>query len=160
VSAPLEPVNSELVAVAWAQALPGVSPNTVATVLPDLAKWAATGFITVDNVVGGTPHPDIPERRPVIQYSCWAAREGSGTRPPWGRAFILAERLVRCTEADSAYRSLVVAPHPAFEQATVHDATALVETRRFPVPDLAGFARVTVDIQLIWTRLTSPEVHT
>jgi hypothetical protein len=157
-SAPREPVNSELVAVAWALSVPGVPAGKVSMGLPAAAEW--TTYITVDGIVGGNPHPDAPIRQPVVQYSCWARNPGSDTHPPWGSAFVLAERLVRCTESDSEHRAKVLTIRDPFEQATLRDATAITEPARFPIPDPASYARVRVDIQLIWTRLTSPEVHT
>jgi len=161
VTAPLERVNSELVAATWAQSLPGMDAGSVAMTLPPAAEWPRNRFVTVDGVVGGNPLADLPEQRqPVVQYSCWARNPNSDTHPPWGVAFSLAELLVRCTETDSAHRSKVLAIRAPFEQATVHDATAIIEPGRFPIPDPASYARVRVDIQLIWTRLTNPEVHT
>lgn len=160
-SGPLIYVNSELVAVAWVQSLPGMPANRVATELPDLEVWASTGFVTVDTIAGGNPDVDNPVlRRPVVQFSCWAARPESSRRPPWGVAFALAELLVRCTEPDSEHYAKVVTVREPFEQATLRDATAISEPRRFPSPDPASHARVTLDVQLTWTRLTTPEVRT
>lgn len=160
-SAPLVAVNSELVAVAWALSLPGMPVGGVATELPELAAWASSGFVTIDTIAGGSPDVDTGVlRRPVVQYSCWAARPESSRRPPWGRAFELAELLVRCCEASSEHYAKVVTIRAPFEQATVRDARAFSEPRRFPSPDPAGHARVTLDVQLTWTRLTTPEVHT
>lgn len=157
-TAPAVFVNSELVAVAWALSLPGMPAGKVSMTLPAAAEW--TDYVTVDAIVGGTPDPNAPIRRPVVQYSCWVRNPNSDTHPPWGRAFALAELLVRCTETDSAHRAKVLTIQSPFEQATLHDATALMEPGRFPVPDPASYARVRLDVQLTWTRLTTPEVHT
>lgn len=158
-SAPLERVNSELVAAAWAQSLPGVPARSVSMTLPRAVDW--TSYITVDAIVGGSPNRSVPElRSPVVQYSCWARNPGSDTHAPWGVAFSLAELIVRCTEPDSAHRAKVLAIRAPFEQATLRDASALIEPARFPNPDPASYARVRLDVQLIWTRLTTPEVHT
>lgn len=150
-SAPLKPVNSELVAVAWAKSVPGIPAGKVATVLPPLDAWQATGFVTVDGVVGGTPHPDVPIYRPVIQFGFWAAGSGSSITPPWGAAFILSEHLKRACEVDSLYRSSVLSIPHGFEQALVRDATALTENRRHPVASPESYAHVIMDVQLEWT---------
>lgn len=160
-SAPLEPVNSELVAVAWVLSLPGIEPGQVAMTIPARDRWPSNRFITVDAIVGGSPDRSVAELRgPVVQYSCWALNPDSDTHPPWGRAFGLAERIVRCTEADSAHHAKVLTIRAPFEQATLRDASVISEPGRFPIPDPASYARVRLDVQLIWTRLTTPEVHT
>lgn len=152
-SAPvLKPVNTELVAEAWAQSVAGIPAGKVARTLPALSAWAGTGFVTVEAIVGGTPHPDFPLSRPVVQFGCWAANGGSAVTPPWGAAFILAELLKRACEVDSPHRSAVlVIPH-GFEMAEVRDASCMIEPRRHPVPSPEGYAHVIQDIQLEWTR--------
>lgn len=151
-SAPLlKPVNNELVAVAWAQSIPGIPAGRVATTLPPLEKWVDTGFVTVSAVVGGTPHPDAPLYRPVIQFGFWSARGGSSTTPPWGVAFTLSEWVKRACEVDSPHRSKVLTIPLDFEQALVRDATALTENRRHPVPSAESYAHVIMDVQLEWT---------
>lgn len=152
-SAPvLKPVNSELVAEAWAQSVPGIPAGKVARTLPPVAAWIDTGFVTVEAIVGGTPHPDFPLSRPVVQFGFWAARGGSAVTPPWGVAFILAEYLKRACEVDSPHRSKVLMIPHGFEQAEVQDASSLLEPRRHPVPSAEGYAHVIMDVQLEWTR--------
>lgn len=151
-SAPvLKPVNSELVAVAWAKSIPGIPAGKVATTLPPRNAWQSTGFVTVDAIVGGTPHPDVPLYRPVIQLSFWAARTGSSITPPWAEAFILSEYVKRATEVDSLYRSAVLEIPFGFEQALVRDVTVTIENRRHPIPSAESYARVTMDVLLEWT---------
>jgi hypothetical protein len=151
-SAPvLKPVNSELVAVAWLQSIPGVPTGKTAMTLPPREAWQATGFVTVDGIVGGTPHPDAPIYRPVIQLGFWAANEGSSITPPWGSAFILSEYVKRATEVDSPHRSKVLTIPHGFEQALVRDVTVLTENRRHPVPSLESYAHVIMDVMLEWT---------
>lgn len=158
-TAPLELVNSELVAVSWVQSLPGVPADSVSMILPKAVEW--TRYVTVDAIVGGSPNASVPELRgPVVQFSCWARNPGSDTHAPWGSAFALAERIVRSTEPDSAHRSKVLTIRAPFEQATVRDASVISEPGRFPIPDPASYARVRLDVQILWTRLTTPEVHT
>lgn len=150
-TAPLKPVNSELVAVAWAKSIAGIPAGKVATTLPPADAWIDTGFVTVEGIVGGTPHPDAPLYRPVVQFGFWAARSGSSITPPWGEAFILSEYVKRATEVDSEHRSKVLEIPFGFEQALVRDATALTENRRHPVPSPESYAHVIMDVQLEWT---------
>jgi hypothetical protein len=146
-----KPVNSELVAVAWVKSVPGVPADKVAGTLPPRDAWQDTGFVTIDAIVGGTPHPDIPLYRPVIQLSFWAARADSSMTPPWGAAFILSEYVKRATEVDSPYRSAVLTIPHGFEQALVRDVSVPLENRRHPIPSAESYARVTMDVLLEWT---------
>jgi hypothetical protein len=157
-SAPiLKPVNSELVAVAWAQSVPGIPANRVARTLGrEHESWAETGFV-VATIVGGSPWQTTPVSAPVIQFECWACNSESVSTPPWGIAFILAETLKRACEVDSADRSKVLTIPHGFEQALVRDASALTEPRRSPVPSPEGFARVIMDVQIEWTRYNPEE---
>ena len=154
--AELKPVNSELVAVAWAQGISGIPAGKVARTLPPEAQWADTGFV-VATIVGGSPNQNAPLSAPVIQFDCWAARGESATTPPWGVAFILAERIKRACEVDSPNRSAVLTIPHGFEQALVQDASAITEPRRHPVPSPAGYAHVIQDVQLMWTRYNPEE---
>lgn len=148
---PLKPVNSELVGVAWVKSIPGIPTGKVATTLPPLDAWQSTGFVTLDAIVGGTPHPDAPLYRPVIQFSFWAANSGSSITPPWGSAFILSEYVKRATEVDSPYRSAVLDIPYGFEKALVRDVSVTIENRRHPIPSPESYARVTMDVLLEWT---------
>ena len=155
---PLKPVNSELVAVAWAQSVTGIPANRVARTLGrEHESWAATGFV-VATIVGGAPWQTTPVSVPVVQFECWACNAGSVSTPPWGIAFTLAEYLKRACEVDNADRSKIVTVPNGFEQALVRDASTLTEPRRSPVPSPEGFARVIMDVQLEWTRY-NPEEH-
>lgn len=159
-SAPVlpKPANDEIVAVAWAQSITGIPAGKVARTLPRRDSWSATGFVQVEAIVGGTPHPEFPLYRPVLQYGCWAAPEQiSSTKPPWGEAFILAELLKRACESDSPHRSkLLVLPH-GFEQVIVQDASVIFGTRRDRIPSPESYAHVLIDIQVQWT-IHTPEV--
>lgn len=157
--APIKPANSELAAVAWVQSIPGIPAGKVATSLPPRDAWQATGFVTVDGVVGGTPHPDAPLYRPVVQLSFWAANTGSSITPPWGSAFILSEYVKRATEVDSPHRSVVLTIPHGFEQVLVRDVSVMIENRRHPVPSPESYARVIMDVLLEWT-IYRPEEYT
>ena len=85
--------TTDLVAVAWIRTVPGLSADGVATQLPsDEKKWAANGFVVVPTQVGGTPHENMPVRRPVCQVETWATNPGSD-KIPWGIASQLMEQI-------------------------------------------------------------------
>jgi hypothetical protein len=88
VTGPLLHPTSELVAEAWIADMLGISQSCVATQAPqDATTWPLTNdgvileFITV-RVVGGTPQPNIPIARPVIEIQCYATKPSSN-KPPW-----------------------------------------------------------------------------
>jgi hypothetical protein len=152
-----KPANNELVAVAWAQAVTGIPAGKVARTLPKAEAWVDTGFVQAEAIVGGFPHPEFPLYRPVVQFGCWAQRGGSATTPPWGVAFILAERLKRACEVDNPDRSKLLVLPDGFEQVIVQDASVMIEPRRHPVPSPESYAHVIFDIQIEWT-IHTPEV--
>lgn len=146
--------NSEIVAVQWVLSLPGFPANGCATTLPDVTTWQGlgpdAGFVTL-RVVGGTPHPDAPIRNPVLQLDAWAANPNSQSQPAWGKAFDLLEIVKACTEVDSPHRAKTLAMPHSYDDAEVRDTTVLTESRRFPIPDPTGWARTTMDLQMVWT---------
>jgi hypothetical protein len=158
-SAPVlpKPANDELVAVAWAQSVAGIPAGKVARTLPKRESWAGTGFVQIEAIVGGAPHRDFPLYQPVVQFGCWAARPNSDTRPPWGEAFILAERLKRACEPDNQDRSKLLVLPNGFEQVIVQDASVIFGTRRDRLPSPESYAHVLIDIQILWT-IHTPEV--
>lgn len=138
--------SSELVAVAWAKALPGVDPSKVATSLPaDPAVWGATGFVTV-TVVGGGSDMDNPLFEPVVSFDCWANAANSN-RAPWGQAGALAAAVQWGTYGRAPF---TVAMPDGFHTARLLSVYALAVPRRVP-SDAAGFARVQLDVSMAWT---------
>lgn len=146
--------SHEQVTVAWVLSLPETPAGTVATLLPVLDKWVATGFCVVTGGIGGTDLLDAPLRRPVMQLDFLASRGQGSSNPPWSEAFQAAEAVVECAEVDSPHRGDVVLnlPH-GFAPVEIRDVSVITGPRRAPVPDPAGHARVTMDIQVQWTRL-------
>lgn len=142
----------ELVAVAWAKAVGGdVDPTKVATTLPaDASAWASTGFVVV-TAFPGSVNSHVPLSAPVVTFDCWAAAPGSN-KAPWGMATALANELVFAT-----YRSGVpdLAMPDGFHPARLLSVWPVGGPTRIP-SDEAGFARVSVDLQLAWT--TTAEV--
>lgn len=151
------PPNTELVAVAWVRTITGVPAQYVATTVPELTdpndntSWAASGFIQVGPVVGGSPEMYVPMRKPVVQITCWAVAP-TGRRPPWGQANYLAELVVAGCYDSTAHRTISMVPS-GYQQALVHDAYA-TEPRRVP-GDQGNYGRYTFDLFLDWTVVPS-----
>lgn len=159
---------ADLVAVAWAQSLPGVPSNSVAGTLPPLirdgvpAAWADTGFITALAIDPG-PLPTAPLWRSVVQFDSYAGAvrtypDGSAevsNKPPWNVANALAVHLVRgcwgyAFHGSSGQPLTLRGNHAA---ATVMDARVLSGPRKVP-GDPGNLARFTMDVQLLWLSTT------
>ena len=139
--------NNELVAVAWLQSVDGIPAGKVATSLPKDVAAFSDGFLTVA-VAGGSPNPDVPMRRPVMQVDTWVSASGS-SNPRWGRANDLAE-LVRVAVYDLEGEPRRVDLPSQYDDARVHAAYLLTEPRRVE-GDPARHARYTFDMQFHWT---------
>lgn len=142
--------NTELVAIAWLKTLAELPSDQIGTTLPgNKAAWAATGFVQVAAGVGGSPDHELPVRRPVVQLDCWACNLNS-QKPPKGKAYALAESIVNATWP---FVTVGVTPAPGnYGPAKILEAIALTEPRHLP-SDVAGYARVTLDVQIDWVAL-------
>lgn len=152
---PYYPTNA-LVAEAWiGQRVPGITSAMVATRLPrDVTAWADLGFVQVTPITG-TPDIDVPIRRPLVQIDCWAvALDSSGAvsaKPPVHKANRLAELIRVGTELDTALYSSPVAMPTHYTDAIVLSAYPLTEPSEV-TGDPSGYARVTFDLAIDWTR--------
>ncbi len=156
---PLAPVpTDELVAVAWIGSIPGISPQMVATQLPEDANadgtpadWVAArrGFITV-TVVGGSPEPILPISKPVLQVDCWAVIPGSN-KPPWGVANRLAEAIKHATwdRVTASRRLAITVKDVQYPPAVVLAARLATQPRRM-WSDEGDYARYQCDLALDW----------
>lgn len=156
---PVRPLpNSELVAIAFFQSLPGLTVDVVATQLPKEERdWAANGAITV-SVVGGHPDVDLAVRNPLVQADFWATKLNSN-KPPWFMANALAEAAWMATR--NRNRGAIILPISAgpvvYPSARLLTAFFLSEPRRF-YDDRADVARYTADIAMSWSPVgTIPE---
>lgn len=152
---PFYPTNA-LVVQAWlGQRVPSLAPAQVASRLPrDPAAWADEGFV-VASIVGGSPDVDVPVRRPLAQLDAYAVTlDAAGTvstKPPVAKANRLAELVRVATELDTArYSSPVVMP-ANYLGAIVLSAYVVGEPREI-TDDPSGYARVTLDLMIEWTR--------
>lgn len=143
--------TSELVAKAYAKAVladAGLSAALVATTLPAVESWAATGAVQVESIVG-TVVRDNDIRDMVVSYGGWAARPGSD-KPPYGQANELLEvlRASAFVEAPSVWL-LELEPAGIYEPVLVQSATPVTEPRRIPDQDTSR-AHYSMDFRLFW----------
>lgn len=146
--------TTDLVAVAWISDLfdtPMVATNLPKRGADGTISWASTGFVVV-TTVGGSPHPYMPVRNPVVQIDCWAANPDSGS-PPWGKANNLAEEIQNgFYQVGDIPRDLVL--NAGFPGARVLSAWTVTEPRRV-YDDEASYARYTMTAQFTWIELPS-----
>ena len=113
------------------------------------APWVKTGFVQVE-VVGGSPDPLLPVRRPVLSVTCWTTVLGSN-RPPWDQAYAMGSAILKATWDRHTINRLLtpVINGVAYEPAQVQGAKMLTQFRR-GYSDVADFANVTADLWLSW----------
>lgn len=139
--------NSELVATNFIRNILA-NPSTsfgVGTTLPEDVQTWKDGFVQVQ-VVGGSPHMDIPERSPLVQIDCWSPSI-NGSRPKWGFTNTLAEQIIEeLYELENHQMHLDLGN---YRSAVVQSAYAVMEPRRI-TGDPQGHARYSFDISLNW----------
>lgn len=134
--------NTALVAQAWLTTL--FPAAMVGSTLPEPAKWAATGFVKVGPVVGGSVNIYVPERHPVVQVDCYATWPNS-------------EKVNRAQANDLAetIRAACYLPVPAVTLRNtvkpVHLSSVypITEPRELAEP-ATNFGRYTLDIHIGW----------
>lgn len=144
--------TTELVAIAWLKGVPTLPVGQIGTTLPADETKYPDGFLQVLGV-GGTPKPNVPVRRPVVRVSCWMP---SASKPRYGEANDLAERVVSATYGDDGHGQtgrLVTPPGGKHAPAHVMSVFPVGEPQR--VNDPNGFARYDVDIAFHWSPVGS-----
>jgi hypothetical protein len=135
-----------VVAQAWLSEVVGIPADRVASTLPDVEKWATTGFVTVSSA-GGSPHPALPVLAPVVTLACWWANPASA-RPQLGKAAGVAALIEHAA----------VSPLPELGALSTRDPyrdVRLLEARMIQHPtevpgDPSGYARYDLDVMLTW----------
>lgn len=142
----------------WLRTIDGVPDNKINTVLPDVALWADTGFVQIVGVVGGSPWIDAPVREPVIQLDTWGARLNT-EKPDWGKASRLMN-LILAAATDPATSVGVDLAFPDGQRARIISLWPLSVPRKplggIDQGDPASFARLMIDVQMIWALVPSP----
>jgi hypothetical protein len=151
--APVLITPSELAAAAWIDSIPGFPQGAVGTQLPaDETSWAETGFVTVA-VVGGSPDPWQPVRKPVVQVECWATNPGSN-KPPWFMASSLAEQ-IRASTYDQRVFGRELHPESngvVYPTARALSAYPLTEPHRV-YGDAGDYAGYSFDLRFSWVQI-------
>ncbi|MGH3438865.1 MAG: hypothetical protein ACRDRN_20640 [Sciscionella sp.] len=154
--------TTRLVAAGWIAYALDVGSSMVGLTLPqDASKWYQSGFIEVGPVVGGTPDPYVPMRKPVVSVHCWGvggtqsapgAPLNLSNKPPWNRTAQLAERIAAAAQSmiTSGAARQVAMLAAGYAHATVHSARLLTEPREV-FSDAASYAHYQFDIALLWT---------
>lgn len=142
--------NNELVAKAWLRTLNGVPTNSVATTLPrDNRTWAASGFVHIAGVIGGSSNLYYPLHEPVYQIDCYATNPDSD-KVPWNEANQLATVIQQAVYDEVQVKKTLVLP-AAYRAARVLEARVLSEPARRPDP--ASYAVYGLDLELRWIPL-------
>lgn len=150
--------NSDLVAVAWLQTIRGITADVIAAQLPKRAEWKMNGAI-IATVAGGSPDPDLPIAKPVVQLDFYAVNPASD-RLPWFRASSLAEQVRGAVyDKPSWGRPLAItAGGVVYPPARVIGARIMTEPRRI-WGDGADYARIQMDVRLTWVSfLPAPSI--
>lgn len=154
--------TSTMAAAAWIGSIPGFNPAMVGKqVPPDASKgggqapWVAAGlgFVQVA-VVGGSPDPMLPIKRPVIEARCWDVVPGSSL-PPWNMASALAEgiRYATLDRINCARRLEISQNGVPYPPASVQVAKVMTEPREL-YNDAGDYAGVSIDVWMQWITLT------
>jgi hypothetical protein len=143
----------------WLRTIAGIPTNKINTVLPDVALWADTGFVQVVGVVGGTEWIDANVHSPVLEVDTWGARLNT-EKPDWGKASRLMN-LIRDAAADPAKSVGVRLDFPDGQAAVIKTLWPVSSPRRplsgIDQGDPASFARLMIDIQMIWIKVPDTE---
>jgi hypothetical protein len=152
VTAPLPP-TTPVVAMAWLRSITGLE-NIVASDLPEVAKWADTGFVTVGPVVGGGGALSaaasgaelyVPLRHPIVQVDCWAAFRNS-KKINHGSATRLAELVLNATYTDFPVSVTLPAGVAPVHLTPVYPVSEV----RGPIPDPNNYAHYQLDLHIGW----------
>jgi hypothetical protein len=139
--------------VAWIKGIPGVPPSVATSVPEDNSSWAASGFVQV-TPIGGGGDMYTPLNNPMVQVDCYAVALSSG-KPPWGRANVLAQRIVNHTREHRLVPRVVTLGY-GYGQArvlSVYPASGSGEPRRMAEVGETSRARYMVELACHWVAL-------
>lgn len=145
--------NAELVVMAYIRTIVGRYDTAVGAVLQGPAEdgtltWGDAGFVQ-PSTVGGQINANVPIRTSVVSLDVWAANRAS-KRPPWGKAFAVAETIIAATYDTGVHDTHGVVTLPTgYPNARVTGFRALTEPSRRP-SDPSDYARVGFDVEVVW----------
>lgn len=147
--------TTKLVMIGWLKlALPGPGVDTDLPTEDDPAAYVAVqtdGFLRIAGA-GGSPHPDVPMRQPIVQVECWfAPRPDRKPVAARNRAEQLANRVLDATY-DPALMGQVIdlSGIGDYAPARVHTVTALTEPDEVE-EDASDWSRWDVDVEVLWS---------
>lgn len=116
---------------------------------PDgILRWADTGFVQF-TAVGGAIDQYVPLRHPVVSLDIWAANKGS-KRPPWGKAYSIAETIIAATFDTPGYDTHAVVSLPdGYPDARVTAFSTTTEPSRRP-SDQSDYAHLGFEVAIAW----------
>jgi hypothetical protein len=145
-----------MVAQEWLKTADGlpISPTAIGRTLPNLennASIAASGFLQVGSVVGGTPETEVLKRRSVLELISWTPPRGRNMdKPTWNRAGDLMEAVVESTyDQDPLNVQRLLTMPTGFRNARVMSVEILTEPREVE-GDEASWAGSRVEAQFNW----------
>lgn len=149
----LEPDNTTVIG-AWLRSIDGIPDNKINTVLPAVSLWADTGFVQIVGTVGGSPWLDASIRQPVVEVDTFGAHLNS-EKPDWGKASALMNMIM------TAGQDPTTSVDQVFEIGNHHvrliSLWPISEVRKplsgIDQADPASFARLMVDIEMMWAIL-------
>jgi len=151
--------NTDLVMGLWLSSLPGLNPGMTGAQLPEKpeenASLCTSGFVSW-RTVGGNPDMYIPERKPVLQVSCYGFPPTGGSssrKPQWNVANGLAEDILAACQQPDSFNAKLTLP-TGYPPARVQQAHALTEPMRI-YGDRAYWAIYRFDLQVYWLELPS-----
>lgn len=151
--------NATMVAQAWIKGvdyLP-IPTTSVGRTLPNLssnASVAASGYIEIGGVVGGTPQVEVLKRQSVVEVNFWAPPHGTNSdKPSWNKAGDLAESVLQATYDQDPLnvQRLLVMP-TGFRDARALTVQALTEPSEI-TGDEASWAGYRVEFQFNWVMM-------
>lgn len=150
--------NATMVAQRWIRGVDGLPcpPSAVSRTMPNFANSenasaAASGFIEIGGVVGGSPEPEVLKRQSVVEVSFWAPPHGTNSdKPSWNKAGDLAEAVLEATYDQNPLnvQRLLIMP-TGFRNARALTVQALTEPREI-VGDEASWGGYRVEYQFNW----------
>lgn len=138
--------TTELVALAWLRQrtdLDGLVGTTLPKVMP------AEGFLTA-TAIPRAADVDVPQRRAgFVLIDAWAAPPEGSTKPPWGRANRLLERLHHATLDEVQTFGKPITLPTGYPEVRVQAVYIATEAQRI-AGDPGGFARYQLDLAVDW----------
>lgn len=135
--------SSELVLMYWLKSRPSLPTNSISTTLPKSETWAASGFIQVSTVGGGS-NAYVPRHSPVMSIDTWAVTPNSN-RPDWVTASELMENVRWEMYQSDARKAVTITGYYDVFLSAIYPVGS---PRR--IPGDSAYAHLSMDVELYW----------